>query len=216
MAEGAMKPAVLFLFLTLPLFAANEILDNAAIVKLASAGLAPDVIVLKIQRSQTAFDTTTDALIALKNAHVPDVVIGSMVLKTDAPAPPPPAPTPPPAAPPPPAPPIAASTCAMVRFYSLGTGGWAWSPSYVCVSESGVSIDEEHIALKDLTVHCISKPLSIHADQQEWWLGDKSETFKFQGKTDDLERLSRALAHAKGSVPHGDCGSRDVRRLLAR
>jgi hypothetical protein len=57
-----------------------ETLDNAAIVKMVSAGLGPDVITLKIEHSQGAFDTSTDGLVALKKAHVPDVVIRAMLV----------------------------------------------------------------------------------------------------------------------------------------
>src|SRR5260221_2545320 len=116
----------LFLLAT-PLVAA-EVLDNAAVIRLVSAGLGGDVIVLKIEQSQVAFDTSTDGLIALKEAHVPDVVIRAMLLKASEPAPttvaapaqrttppasppasprptPPPIPTPPPPTPFPPPPP---------------------------------------------------------------------------------------------------------------
>ena len=44
---------------------ASEVLDNASIVRMVSAGLGTDVIVLKIERSQGSFDTSTDGLIAL-------------------------------------------------------------------------------------------------------------------------------------------------------
>src|SRR5258708_37391827 len=75
----------LFLLAT-PLLAA-EVLDNAAIIRLVSAGLGGDVIVLKIEQSQVTFDTSTDGLIALKEAHVPDLVIRAMLLKGSEPAP---------------------------------------------------------------------------------------------------------------------------------
>lgn len=47
------------------LFAA-EVLDNAAVVRMVGAGLGADVVTLKIERSQARFDTSTDALIALR------------------------------------------------------------------------------------------------------------------------------------------------------
>src|SRR6266566_4317375 len=81
---------MLTLLLALRLLTA-EVLDNAAVVKMVSAGLGPDVITLKIEHSQGAFDTSTDGLIALKNAHVPDVVLLAMLSKGDSASPVPPA-----------------------------------------------------------------------------------------------------------------------------
>lgn len=82
---------MLTLLLALRLLTA-EILDNAAIVKMVSAGLGSDVITLKIERSDGAFDTSTDGLIALKKAHVPDAVIRAMLVKGDSASPVPPVP----------------------------------------------------------------------------------------------------------------------------
>ena len=149
--------------LTSPLVAV-EILDNAAVIRLVSAGLGADVIALKIEHSQAAFDTSTDGLIALKEAHVPDVVIRAMLLKGSEPAPataatpaqrttppasPPASPTPA-AAPPPtvapiPSPPAlpairsadvppAGEVCATVKFYTLG--GVVGVGAVVCLCRS--------------------------------------------------------------------------------
>ena len=107
-----------------------------------------------------------------------------------------------------------------MKFYTLGGGGWGWEPSYVCVGSSSLSVDEQKIPLRDVAVHCTLKSavLSLggsllHGDE-EWWFSDAQETFKFRGKTDDLERLAGALNNARRDVPRGGCGDRAVRKLL--
>ena len=69
-------------------------LGNADIIKLAQAGLSAGTIEAKIASSETDFDTSTDALVALAGAGVPDRVIRVMIERDRvAPAPPvPPAP----------------------------------------------------------------------------------------------------------------------------
>jgi hypothetical protein len=64
-------------------------LNNAAIVKLRTQRIGPDVIVAKIQSSPCEFDTTPAALQKLKQAGVPDKVILAMVMAPSASAPPP-------------------------------------------------------------------------------------------------------------------------------
>jgi hypothetical protein len=68
-------------------------LGNADIVKLVKAGLSAETIETKISASETDFDTSTDALVALAGEGVPDRVIRAMI-EHDAPAvlPTPPAP----------------------------------------------------------------------------------------------------------------------------
>lgn len=233
---------------------AAEVLDNAAVVRMVGAGLGADVVTLKIERSQARFDTSADALIALKAAHVPDGVIRAMLMKESAPviaapavadvaqvAEPAPVPTVPLAATPssaaapsaaaPPAVPLAArpsparraeDVCANVKFYTTSNDGLAWVPSNVCVGETGVSVDEQTIALSDIVAQCSNKPAalvlggSLLRGDQEWWLGDGKETLKFRGKPEELERLAAALTHAGGSIPRGGCGDREIRKRLTR
>ena len=78
-------------------------LGNADIVKLVKAGLSAETIEAKIASSQTDFDTSTEALVALAGDGVPDRVIRAMI-QHDGPAVAP-VPPPPPVAPAPPAPP---------------------------------------------------------------------------------------------------------------
>jgi hypothetical protein len=64
-------------------------LNNAAIVKLRTQRIGPDVIIAKIQSSPCEFDTSPAALQKLKQAGVPDKVILAMVMAPSASAPPP-------------------------------------------------------------------------------------------------------------------------------
>ncbi|HEV7767902.1 MAG TPA: hypothetical protein VGQ76_23065 [Thermoanaerobaculia bacterium] len=89
------------LFLAMLLLAT---LGNADVVKLVKAGLSPETIEAKIASSETDFDTSTDALVALAGEGVPDRVIRAMIEHEKpaivAPVPPvPPTPPAPPAAP---------------------------------------------------------------------------------------------------------------------
>jgi hypothetical protein len=83
-----------------------DVLTNADVIRLVKAGLSPATIEAKIAASETKFDTTTDGLVALAEADVPDPVIRAMIEHSITPPVPPVPPVPPaPAAPPaPPAP----------------------------------------------------------------------------------------------------------------
>jgi hypothetical protein len=52
---------------------------NADVLKLAAAGLPDSVILAKINSSPCSFDLSTDALVALKQAGVPDPIIEVMM-----------------------------------------------------------------------------------------------------------------------------------------
>ena len=54
-------------------------LGNADIIKLIKAGLSAETIETKIASSETDFDTSTDALVALAGEGVPDRVIRAMI-----------------------------------------------------------------------------------------------------------------------------------------
>jgi hypothetical protein len=58
---------------------AEERLTNSDVVKLVQAGLSEETIAAKIAASESAFDTSTDALVALKGSGVPDSVIRRMI-----------------------------------------------------------------------------------------------------------------------------------------
>lgn len=62
--------------------AAQEVLTNQSIIKMVKVGLATDLIIGKINEAGSVqFDLSTDGLIALKEANVPDDVIRTMKAK---------------------------------------------------------------------------------------------------------------------------------------
>ena len=73
---------ILFLCITTTLCAQQgEVLTNQTIIQLHSAGLGADVLTAKINTSPCTFDLSTEGLIALKKAAVPDAVITAMLAK---------------------------------------------------------------------------------------------------------------------------------------
>ena len=60
-------------------WAADALLTNDDIIRMAKVGFGEAVIVAKIETSATDFDTSLDALVALKEAGVGDGVIAVMV-----------------------------------------------------------------------------------------------------------------------------------------
>ena len=80
--------AVLFLFLC-PLVIAQQSLNNDAVIKMVKAGLSDDVIVSTVNSTPGTYDTSADALIALKTAGVSDKIVGAMIARASgiAPAP---------------------------------------------------------------------------------------------------------------------------------
>jgi hypothetical protein len=69
--------------------AAQQTMDNDSVVKLVKAGLSDDLIVSTINASPGKYDTSADAIIALKQAGASDKVIAAMVTREAAPATPP-------------------------------------------------------------------------------------------------------------------------------
>ncbi len=68
------------------LFAQNNtgqdgVLTNQAVIEMTNAGLAPGIIIARIQASRTSFDLSTDGLIHLSQAGVTEDVIRAMFLK---------------------------------------------------------------------------------------------------------------------------------------
>jgi hypothetical protein len=73
--------------------AAQQVMNNDSVVKLVKAGLSDDLIVTTINSSPGAYDTSADAVIALKSAGTSDKVIAAILAKAAQPTP---APEPPP------------------------------------------------------------------------------------------------------------------------
>lgn len=61
---------------------AREVLTNDTIISLIKAGLGPESVAAKIGASTGSYDTTTNGLIALKQAGVPDSVIAAMLKRS--------------------------------------------------------------------------------------------------------------------------------------
>ena len=56
----------------------GEVLTNDKVITLVKAGLSSTIIVSKIRSSKTNFNTSTDELIRLKQAHIPDEIVAAM------------------------------------------------------------------------------------------------------------------------------------------
>src|SRR5881392_360271 len=56
-----------------------EILTNERVITMVQAGLQPTIIINKIRASKTNFNISTDELIRLKQARVPDDVVNVMI-----------------------------------------------------------------------------------------------------------------------------------------
>jgi hypothetical protein len=80
-------PALALLAIASSLFA-QEVLDNAAVIKLLKAGLSDDLIVTTVEASPGKYDTSADGLDALRNAGADSKVISAVLVKS-APGPPP-------------------------------------------------------------------------------------------------------------------------------
>lgn len=72
--------------------AAQQAMNNDAVIKLVKAGLSEDLIVTTINGSPAAYDTSADGIIALKTAGASDKVIAAIIARAAAPAAPPAAP----------------------------------------------------------------------------------------------------------------------------
>jgi hypothetical protein len=73
--------AVMSFMVAAQLCYAQQALDNDAVVKLSKSGLSEDLIVQTINASAGHYDTSADALIALKQAGITDKEVGAMLMK---------------------------------------------------------------------------------------------------------------------------------------
>lgn len=83
--------AIFFLIFCIAV-AAQQVINNDAIVKMVKAGLSDDLIVATINSQPSAYNTSADGIIALKTAGVSDKVVAAIVARAAAPATPPSAP----------------------------------------------------------------------------------------------------------------------------
>lgn len=82
--------AVLFLVFS-SLLSAQQLLNNEGVIKMVKAGLSEEVVAAAVSSSPGTYDTSADALVALKSAGVSDKVVAAIVSRasgaTTAPAP---------------------------------------------------------------------------------------------------------------------------------
>jgi|SRR5579863_4664918 len=78
--------AALCVFALSSLMVAQTALDNAAVVKMAKAGLGDDVIVSMVQGQPGHYELTPDTLVSLKQQGVSEKVLAAMAAKNAAPA----------------------------------------------------------------------------------------------------------------------------------
>ncbi len=90
LAGAKFLATVLFIVLlaTVAWVFADEVLTNDSVVAMVRGGLPETVIVQKIQATETKFDLSTNALIALKRSGVSDKVLEAMMSATVGTAPP--------------------------------------------------------------------------------------------------------------------------------
>ena len=74
------------LFVFASLLAAQQTLNNDAIVKMVKAGFSDDLIVATVNGVAGSYDVSVDGLIALKAAGVSEKVVGAIVAKVSAPS----------------------------------------------------------------------------------------------------------------------------------
>ena len=70
-----------------PSLSAQETLTNESVIKLLKAGLSDELVVTTINSSPGNYDTSVNALIALKKAGAGDKVVSAMILKASGAAP---------------------------------------------------------------------------------------------------------------------------------
>jgi len=61
----------------------TEVLDNQSVIDMYKAGLSKDLLMSKIENSECHFNTSTQGLIELKKAHVPESIISTMMKQGD-------------------------------------------------------------------------------------------------------------------------------------
>lgn len=76
--------AIVFLAVS-SLLAAQQSLNNDAIIKMVKAGFSDDLIITTVNGAPGSYDTSVDGLIALKNTGVSEKVVAAIVAKASAP-----------------------------------------------------------------------------------------------------------------------------------
>lgn len=190
---------------------AQQTLNNASVVKLIKAGLSDDLIVSTINASPGQYDTSADALIALKTAGASDKVISAIVLKasgaTAAPAPAAAA-----------AGPVLPPGIDEVGVYMLDkTGKWTeMMPEIVNFKTGGVmkSIFTDGIVKGDINGHVDGKQAKIKATfpvSLAVYLPEGTEITEYQllrlrvsGKSREFRSMTGGVFHSSGGAKRDD------------
>src|ERR1700748_341785 len=81
------KSFVSLLFLAVgSLLIAQQTRNNDGVIKMVKAGLSDDVVAAAVSSSPGTYDTSTEALVALKTAGVSDKVVAAILTKVSIPA----------------------------------------------------------------------------------------------------------------------------------
>ena len=113
----------------------EQALNNDSIIKMVNAQLSEKVIITTINASPGAYDTSPDALIALKQAGVSDKVITAIAAKGEGAAPDSAAPSTPDASAP--SAPLPSGVDNIGAYYKDSGGNWQPLPSEVVIFQSG-------------------------------------------------------------------------------
>src|ERR1044071_9925592 len=73
---------IVALFFTYQSLLAQDTLRNKTVIDLYKAGLGKTIIISKINASACSFDISTDKLIDLKKAGLPDEILDAMITKS--------------------------------------------------------------------------------------------------------------------------------------
>lgn len=147
----------LVLLLVCPLLVAQQAMNNDAVIKLVKAGLSDDVVVSTINASAGNYDTSANALVALKTAGASDKVISAVVMKASGA-------TPAPAAPQAAASSLPAGIDDEGVYYKDKTGAWTqMMPEIVNFKTGGVlkSIATDGLVKGDLNGHVAGQHAKI-------------------------------------------------------
>jgi hypothetical protein len=77
----------LLAILAMPSASAQQTLNNDSVIRMVKMGFQEDMIINAINRSPGTYNTSTDGLVALKNARVGDKVVSAMVSRNSVVAP---------------------------------------------------------------------------------------------------------------------------------
>jgi hypothetical protein len=189
---------------------AQQVMDNAAVLKLKDAGLSDDLIAQTVAGSPGHYDTSTDAMIALKQKGISDKIIGAMVNKNANPNGP--------AAAAPSGPVLPAGVDEIGVYYKDRTGVWTeFKPEIVNYKSGGFlkSVATDGIVKGDMNGHVPGKsaalvlnhPVEILIYAPEGTAPNEYQLLKLRQNSDNREFRS-----ATGGVIHTSSGAERDRK----